>query len=119
MDRQVPVYYHWEKAAQKLIQHLWKFEGAHIFHFPVDWKTWHLDDYPTIVKNPMDFTTIKQKLQDRKYEHMNQFIDDVQLVFSNCILYNGEHNDYGVIAIKVKQEFDRQYEALNMDYYVM
>lgn len=77
----VTIYYHWEKAAQKMLQTLWKFEGAHVFHLPVDWKTWKLFDYPEIIKNPMDFSTIKQKLHDRVYQHMNEFLDDMRLVF--------------------------------------
>lgn len=67
----------------------------------------------------MDFTTIKEKLSQFKYKNLNEFVEDVQLVFQNCILYNGETNHpYGTAAQKMKAEFEKQYEALNMDYYV-
>ena len=43
----------------------------------------------------MDFTTIKEKLKAFKYKNLQEFLDDVLLVFNNCILYNGEQNQYG------------------------
>jgi len=45
-------------------------------------------DYPLIVKNPMDLTTICRKLEDGQYTDPWQFVDDMQLVFSNAWLYN-------------------------------
>ena len=67
----------------------------------------------------MDFTTIKEKLKAFKYKNLQEFLDDVLLVFNNCILYNGEQNQYGQAAIKLKLEYEKQYELLNMDYYYL
>lgn len=115
----VQIYDHWEKAAKWLLNNLWKINEAVHFHFPVDWKAWNLHDYPEIVKNPVDFTSIKEKLGAYKYKSLQEFVDDVQLVFTNCILYNGENNvPYGAAAAKMRLEFEKAYEALNMDYYV-
>ena len=49
----------WEKAAKKVIQGLWKFRGAYHFHTPVDPIKFNCPDYFDIIKNPMDFGTIK------------------------------------------------------------
>jgi len=38
----------------------------------------------------MDFGTIKLKLREHQYLNMKNFLEDVELVFNNCILYNGE-----------------------------
>jgi len=43
----------------------------------------------------MDFSLIKDKLKGFRYKGLQEFLDDVLLVFSNCILYNGEQNQYG------------------------
>ena len=40
----------------------------------------------------MDFGKIKHKLQTNQYTKMGEFLYDVQLVFDNCILYNGENS---------------------------
>lgn len=39
--------------------HVWKVKGAYIFHSPVDPISLKIEDYFTIIKNPMDFGTIK------------------------------------------------------------
>lgn len=55
----VPIYDHWEKPAKRIIGNLWKHESAWLFQYPVDVKAWGIEDYYNIVKDPMDFTTIK------------------------------------------------------------
>lgn len=45
-------------------------------------------DYYTIIKNPMDFGTIKNKYQAGEYGTLDQMFADMKLVFSNCRLYN-------------------------------
>ena len=47
-----------------------------------------LTDYPFIIKNPMDLGTVNNKLRDDKYRYLEQFLDDVQLVWDNCKTYN-------------------------------
>lgn len=40
------------------------------------------------IKNPMDFGTINQRLNQNKYETMEDFREDVMLVFRNCRQFN-------------------------------
>lgn len=117
ISEEVPIYDHWEKAAKRIINHLWKHESAWLFHYPVDVKAWRIEDYYTIVKDPMDFTTIKCKLSNNEYKHLDDFVTDVHKVFNNCILYNGENNQYSLVAKKMKKEFEAQYNSLCMDFY--
>lgn len=49
-------------------------------------------DYYDIISNPMDFGTIKSKLGDDKYERLDEFFSDCQLIFENCRLYNKENS---------------------------
>lgn len=112
-----PIYDHWEKGAKRIISNLWKQEGAWLFHYPVDVKAWKIEDYYTIVKDPMDFTTIKSKLSNNEYKSVSEFVTDINKVFDNCILYNGEANQYSQIAKKMRREFESQYNSLAMDYY--
>lgn len=49
----------WEKVAKKILSTLWKMRGAYIFFEPVDPKKLKIEDYFDIIKNPMDFGTIK------------------------------------------------------------
>jgi|LakMenEpi03Aug12_release.lakeMendotaPanAssembly.Ray.scaffolds.fasta_scaffold1111299_1 hypothetical protein len=66
-----------------------KIHSAWIFNQPVDAEKLGIVDYHDIIKNPMDFLTIKEKLKRHEYNNIEQFISDIQLVFTNCIKYNG------------------------------
>lgn len=112
------IYDHWEKAAQRIIVHLWKMTGAHHFHYPVDPVALHIPDYYTIVKKPMDFGTIRQKLSEHSYANCKEFAEDVDLVFSNCVNYNGEMSDYGKLARNVREEFKKQCHLYHLSYYM-
>jgi len=45
-------------------------------------------DYLDVVENPMDFGTIKRKLECCMYSDWEEFHDDMMLVRDNCLLYN-------------------------------
>jgi predicted nucleic acid-binding OB-fold protein len=79
----------WEKQAKKLMNSLWKFKESELFHKPVDPIELGIPDYFDIIKHPMDFSTIKKKLNNFQYTKFKEFCDDMDLVFNNCILYNG------------------------------
>lgn len=61
-----------------------------------------IPNYPSIVKTPMDFTTIKTKLSFNAYDSEEDFHADMMLVFDNCILFNGLESPYGKIATQMK-----------------
>ena len=52
-------FYSWDNAAQVLINNLWNIPNAWIFHEPVDPKKLGIPKYFDIIKNPLDFGTIK------------------------------------------------------------
>ena len=65
-----------------------------------------LTDYFTVVRHPMDFTTISEKLNKHQYRSLQQFTDDVKLCFDNCILYNGEGSEPGIMARQLSEVFN-------------
>jgi len=60
------------------------------FHFPVDWKAFNLLDYPSIVRHPMDLTTLQTNLKERKYQLVSEVLDHINLIWDNCKTYNYE-----------------------------
>ena len=58
------------------------------FRKPVDAKLLNLSDYHKIIKEPMDFGTIKSRLEKSFYRSAQECIQDFKLVFSNCYSYN-------------------------------
>ena len=79
------IYDNWEKAAKRLLNTLWKHNSAWIFHEPVNPEKLNIPDYYDIIKQPMDFGTVKNKLQSNQYTKLADFLYDVNLVFDNCI----------------------------------
>lgn len=101
-----PIYDQWEKAAQRLLTTLQRNQKAYIFGQPVNYQELNIPDYPDIVKNPMDFGTIKTKLKEHKYERIQDFMADMDLVFHNCKLYNGTQSDVGQIGLVIQREYE-------------
>lgn len=105
----------WEKQAKKLINMLWKVKGAYLFHKPVDPIELGIPDYFQIIKNPMDFSTIKKKLTNNLYTNFKQFTEDIKLTFDNCYLYNGADSSVGLACTVIKNEYQKLYDQMGMD----
>ena len=104
----------WQTVATQLLNTLWKTKGANIFHAPVDPVKLNIPDYPSIVSHPMDFGTIKKKLNLNVYGTLQEFLDDMELVFYNCRLYNGTESYVGKIGVDVNREYDNLLQAYGL-----
>jgi hypothetical protein len=52
------------------------------------------------------------------YTNCRDFLDDIDLVFNNCILYNGEKSVVGTIALNVRREFNKLYDQFKLHIYI-
>lgn len=73
-----------------------------LFGAPVD--TTLLPDYTKIVQNPRDLKSIANDIQSSignkgPYSSANEALQDVQLVWDNCFLYNNRPEDASIIDI--------------------
>lgn len=84
----------------------WKYKGAQVFHEPVNPERYGILDYFQIIKNPMDFGTIKKRISTNAYKNINEFVSDMRLVFENCILYNGLENTVSKCAMEIREHFE-------------
>ncbi|KAG8848047.1 hypothetical protein FRB96_001339 [Tulasnella sp. 330] len=63
-------------------------------------------DYPTytkVIKRPMTFDIIEKRLKRKEYDTVQNFANDVELIFSNAFIFN-EENSYVWMDAKVLQE---------------
>jgi hypothetical protein len=72
---------------------LWRTTHAWIFHEPVDPIKLGIEDYFDIIKKPMDFGTIKKKLNNNAYKAGADLVSDFEQVFYNCKMYNKPGTD--------------------------
>eukprot|EP00794_Sanderia_malayensis_P000318 gene318-948_t len=76
----------WTTVARNVFDFLISREDSEPFRSPVDTDSY--PDYTSVVKEPIDFSTIRQRLDDNIYDDPESFVHDVRLVFSNSRLYN-------------------------------
>ena len=50
-----------------------------------------MPDYYEVIESPMDLQSIRNKVHSYKYEAPNQLLDDVRLIFNNCVEYNARN----------------------------
>ncbi|KAF8556086.1 Bromodomain-containing protein [Imleria badia] len=60
-------------------------------------------DYYEVIKRPMDISTIEHKLNTNQYPNLKVFMDDAQLIFDNCRVYNPEGSVYVKHAAKLEK----------------
>lgn len=92
------------KIANKILGQCLKHRNGYLFQEPVNPILLGIPDYFNIVKRPMDFGTIKIKLQNNAYETYNNFVEDLFLVLDNSILYNGVEHFVGRAALDLKAD---------------
>ncbi|CCE78354.1 Piso0_000975 [Millerozyma farinosa CBS 7064] len=47
-------------------------------------------NYSLIIKRPMDLNTVMKKLKGLQYNSKKEFVDDIMLIWSNCLTYNAD-----------------------------
>ncbi len=95
-----------------MLTQCWKSKGGVYFHDPVDPIKFDIDDYFDVIKEPMDFTTVKKKLSHNVYNSVQEFIRDMNLVFDNCVHYNGVENPIAKHAIEIKTGFEESMKQM-------
>ncbi|XP_021723253.1 transcription factor GTE1-like [Chenopodium quinoa] len=96
----------------KILHEITKHPCAWPFMEPVDVKGLGLDDYYEIIEKPMDFSTIKKQMEVKDgsgYKHVREICADVRLVFKNAMKYNGEKNEYHVMAKTLLAKFKEKW----------
>ncbi|EHB03127.1 CREB-binding protein [Heterocephalus glaber] len=82
------------------------------FRQPVDPQLLGIPDYFDIVKNPMDLSTIKRKLDTGQYQEPWQYVDDVWLMFNNAWLYNRKTSRVYKFCSKLAEVFEQEIDPV-------
>ncbi|KAM0684058.1 Transcription initiation factor TFIID subunit 1 [Mitosporidium daphniae] len=93
----------------KIVTDITNIPNSWPFHLPVQEKI--APGYHAIVKNPMDFSTLRKNINNRRYSSANQFLSDVQLIHENCVTYNGAEHPFSMIALNVVRVVEEALEG--------
>ncbi|KAL8161510.1 hypothetical protein V2J09_012999 [Rumex salicifolius] len=84
-----------------------------VFAEPVD--PAQVEDYNEIIKDPMDFGTMRAKLQEDMYRSLPQFQHDVFLIFRNAMHFNPSTTVYFKQARTLHDMASKVFDALKTD----
>ncbi|XP_074193072.1 bromodomain adjacent to zinc finger domain protein 2B isoform X13 [Rhinolophus sinicus] len=82
-------------------------EDAWPFLLPVNLKL--VPGYKKVIKKPMDFSTIREKLSSGQYPNLESFALDVRLVFDNCETFNEDDSDIGRAGHSMRKYFEKKW----------
>uniref|UniRef100_A0A7N0TPF7 Bromo domain-containing protein n=1 Tax=Kalanchoe fedtschenkoi TaxID=63787 RepID=A0A7N0TPF7_KALFE len=99
-----------KKTILFILDRLQKKDTHGVFSEPVDPE--ELPDYHEIIQTPMDFSTIRKKLDDGLYPNLEQFEEDIFLICSNAMQYNSPSTVYFRKARAIQELAKRDFDNL-------
>ncbi|ANQ09640.1 Bromodomain protein [Plasmodium coatneyi] len=97
----------WKNWCFKILHKLKKKEICCWFLKPVNPELDGIPNYFNVIKNPMDFETIENKLLTNKYNNPFEWQQDVRQIFFNAFTYHKVKNCVWNDAYKLAKEFDK------------
>jgi hypothetical protein len=64
-------------------------------------------DYPEIVKEPMDLSTVEKNLKSYQYATANQFHADINKIWLNSYRYNQKGSDVYRLTTEMEKHYKR------------
>ncbi|KAJ0702096.1 putative chromatin remodeler Bromodomain family [Helianthus annuus] len=96
-----------------ILDRLQKKDTHAVFSEPVDPN--ELPDYHDIIKHPMDFGTVRSKLDGGLYSNLEELESDVYLICSNAMQYNSSDTVYFRQARSIQELAKRDFENLRLE----
>ncbi|XP_016397041.1 bromodomain-containing protein 1 isoform X2 [Sinocyclocheilus rhinocerous] len=77
-------------------------DQAHIFAEPVSIK--EVPDYMDHILHPMDFSTMRKRIDAQGYKNLDKFEADFNLIIENCMKYNGKDTFFYRAAVRLRDQ---------------
>ena len=79
------------------------------FMIPVDPVALNIPNYFTVIKRPMDISTVAKKLDEGNYSTAPEFEKDFRLIVSNCLRFNPLGNPVHLMGKQLEELFESQW----------
>jgi transcriptional activator SPT7 len=94
------------ESTEKVLMELKANEHAHPFLQRVNKR--EAPDYYNVIKHPMDIGTMMKKLKQLQYKSKKEFVEDLMLIWSNCLKYNADPSHFlRKKALHMKKETEK------------
>ncbi|XP_044279258.1 bromodomain-containing protein 1 isoform X2 [Varanus komodoensis] len=87
---------------RSVLEQLQEKDSAHIFAQPVNLK--EVPDYLDHIKHPMDFSTMRKRLDTQGYKNLSEFEEDFNLIIDNCMKYNAKDTIFYRAAVRLRDQ---------------
>ena len=101
-----------QKYLMKCMQALRRMPTGRFYKDPVDAVKMGIPNYPNVIHNPMDVSTIDKKLRTNAYLAAQGVIDDFQLMIDNAAKFNGFEHLVAKEGRQLQETFNKQMENL-------
>ncbi|XP_031114666.1 bromodomain-containing protein 9 [Ipomoea triloba] len=99
-----------KKTLELILDKLQKKDIYGVYAEPVDPE--ELPDYHDVIKHPMDFATVRNKLRNGSYARLELFESDVLLICSNAMQYNAPDTIYYKQARSIQELATKKFQKL-------
>ena len=96
-----------KKKLINIILEIQKMPESKPFQKPVDYKKLEINDYPIIITKKMDLDTLLKKINKNKYIFIEEVLDDFQLIWDNCFVYNSEESYIKLICDNLEKKMKK------------
>ncbi|XP_034276708.1 bromodomain-containing protein 1 isoform X2 [Pantherophis guttatus] len=87
---------------RSVLDQLQEKDSARIFAQPVNLK--EVPDYLDHIKHPMDFSTMRKRLDTQGYKNLDEFEEDFNLIIENCMKYNAKDTIFYRAAVRLRDQ---------------
>ncbi|KAG0301556.1 nuA3 HAT complex component nto1 [Dissophora globulifera] len=102
------------------LSELEKLDRQKYFAYPISAE--EVKDYHDVIKDPISFQTMNEKLVAHKYQTVEEFTDDARRIYQNCLIYNKVDTPYYRAASRQMKQAEpllekakEEYEHLEID----
>jgi len=78
----------------------------------IDYVSLNIPSYPKIIKEPMDLSTMRKKLDNHEYSNAQAFFSDFKLMIRNCFHFNPAGTPVNMAGIELQRVFDDKWKNL-------
>ncbi|XP_026569894.1 bromodomain-containing protein 1 isoform X2 [Pseudonaja textilis] len=87
---------------RSVLDQLQEKDSTRIFAQPVNLK--EVPDYLDHIKHPMDFSTMRKRLDGQGYKNIDEFEEDFNLIIENCMKYNAKDTIFYRAAVRLRDQ---------------
>ncbi|XP_036862652.2 bromodomain-containing protein 1 isoform X8 [Manis javanica] len=87
---------------RSVLDQLQEKDPARIFAQPVSLR--EVPDYLDHIKHPMDFATMRKRLEAQGYKNLTEFEEDFDLLVDNCMRYNAKDTVFYRAAVRLRDQ---------------